>query len=101
MLTSKRSHLRRWQIVLLCVLAFTVAFFSVTRFVDFSGSFFTVHHVNPASGVRSVALVDHMRWVAPRVEAVIVPAAQLISREPLPPQPFNEDLYNRPPPVQS
>jgi hypothetical protein len=93
-----RARLQRWQVLLVCFLACTLALFFVTRFVDFSGSSFTFQHLNPTSGVRSVAQVDQIHWIAPKVDAVVLPAAQLLAREPLPSQPLNDDLYNRPPP---
>lgn len=97
----QQSRLRSWQVFLVCTLACTLALFFVTRYVDFSGSFFSAHQLNPASGVRSVAHVDHIQWAAPKVQAVVLPAALLFSREPLPTRPLHDDLYNRPPPSLS
>lgn len=93
-----RVSLRSWQGVLLCFLACTLALFFVTRFVDFSGSFFSLHQINPSSGIRSVAHLDHLQWSAPRLGMLVLPAESLLAQDPLPPRPLQDDLYNRPPP---
>jgi hypothetical protein len=93
-----QGRVQRWQAALICLLICVLALFFVTRFVDFSASALTAGHLSPSSGARSVAHVDHIEWVPPQVEALVMVATLLVRHDPLPSQPLHDDLYNRPPP---
>ena len=82
-------------LALMCSLAVCL----VTRFVDFSNSPATWTHPGPTQGKRTFYSPNAIIPVAPIVRSVIIPSQALAVEHPLRFEPFQNNLYNRPPPT--